>query len=198
VITGAGPVVSAANVWDTYTSAATVVGGFATGLAVGIAVATLLAGLLQMNRAVRLSHEMNALDSYQAYLNLCIEYPEFTSTTLAKEKLKIDDMSKVDDLITPEAERYVWFISFLLSSCEKILRSANSSRKWSLIIENQLSYHRSTLVAVWPRWSFFFSSQLDELVRKVIAEDYRPGLEFPSVAQGSKPSNSTPSEANNA
>lgn len=161
----------AASFWQEWSPIAGVIGGFATGIAAAFAGGALWYARTQIKSNRQVALEQEAQSVYSEYLRLCIEYPEFSSATLAKKKLKIDSFADISNLLTEDSERYLWFVSYMLSACEKIRLTCPDDCDWEATIRSQISYHGSTLLEIWKDMEKHYSPELRSLV-----EDELPKL----------------------
>ncbi|HEY0437482.1 MAG TPA: hypothetical protein VGC92_12645, partial [Phenylobacterium sp.] len=60
------------------------------------------------------SRRAAALDRWNGYLRLCFDNPEYSSVALASARLPRKSVAGLADQMTPESEKYLWFLSILL------------------------------------------------------------------------------------
>lgn len=132
--------------WSDFVDPAQVIGGFAA----GIALAAILIGWWQIQTTQQNAKETDAYRVYTEYLKLCIEYPHISSSDLALKTLSLSDFQAIEKENRPETEQYLWFISYMMTACEKIFDALPERVDWRKAIRMQISYHQATLKVVWP------------------------------------------------
>lgn len=128
------------------------------GVAAWIAIAQ-----IQANRSQ--ARETIAMDTHRQLLCLCIERPEFSSSALMLKTLKRKDFVRIEQDLTPESERALWFASYLLNAIEQILESNPCDPAWRRTMAAQAEYHRPLLEEVWPNWAEHYGSRLRDFMR---------------------------------
>ncbi len=164
-------------------------GGFSGVLAAAFALIAIPVAWWQISSNTKLSRETVAMETYREYLKLAFENPEYSGAAMGARTIGLVDnefdwdeasreectalWSGIEGRLTEQSEKYLWFLSFLLSSCEKIVDHAPKSDGWTRVIEDQLRYHYSSLDALWDKLVGHYGSgsQLDKLVRGVLAEE---------------------------
>ena len=153
-------------IWQDYLDPAQVIGGFATGLAL----LAILVGYFQILTSRRIAQESEAQQSYNEYLKLCIQYPQLSSTAVAVKALGFSDLASEISKETVESEQYVWFASYMLNACEKILLAVDKDGPWRSALKAQIGYHAELLSLEWSKWSIHYSNDMDELVTEALKE----------------------------
>jgi hypothetical protein len=165
--------VETVSTWSQYTDAATVLGGFATAIGILIATISLIVFFLQSNYGATVSREINAFQAHKEYLQLCMEYPELSSSTMMLRHLGRANFSGILTDLTEESEKSLWFFSYILFAMEQMALNNRwifrADPAWRRRVEDQLSYHVELLAEVWPSWRTHYSKQLDELVVSALA-----------------------------
>ena len=162
---------AAVTFWQEWSPVAGVIGGFATGIAAAFGGGALWYARTQIKSSRQVALEQEAQTVYSDYLRLCIEYPEFSSATLAKKTLKIENFKGIEDVLTADSERYLWILSYMLSACEKIRLTCPGDHDWEAAIRSQISYHRSALSETWAKSKKHYSPELRLLVDDVLSKD---------------------------
>ncbi len=111
---------------------AQIVGGWST------FAASLIGGCALVGAAGQISaaRVISAKETYRGYLDKALDYPAFANPSIAAEPLSEE-----------EFERYEWFVSYLLNSCDEILISMPRDEGWSAACADQISYHRDYLTS---------------------------------------------------
>jgi hypothetical protein len=117
----------------------------------------------------RLSRESSALTAYREYLKLCLEHPNLSSWTLFAREHEGIKPAAIKDVLNSESERYLWFLSILLETCEGMLNDVPDSDHWRLALANQLKYHRKALEVLWREWRETYSKPMQTFVDEVLA-----------------------------
>jgi len=164
-------------------------GGFSGVLAAAFALIAIPIAWWQISSNINLGRETLAMETYQEYLKLAFENPQYSGAAIAARTIGLVDSdfdweeasreectalwSGIRGRLTEQSEKYLWFLSLLLSSCEKIVDHAPNSDGWTSAIQDQLRYHFSSLDALWDSLVAHYGSgsKLDKLVRGVLAED---------------------------
>jgi len=158
------------NPWHGLVEPASVVGGFATGVAAGIALIALVPGILQILSGLRANREAGALQAHRDYLRLCFDNPTFSSSEIFKKTYPGIELDKIAKSLTAESEKYLWFISVLLNTCEQITTFVSSKDEWRAVAVAQLSYHAEVLQIIWPDWQSHYTDPMNSLVRDAFAK----------------------------
>ena len=156
--------------WHDWVEPASVVGGFATGLAAAGALVALVPGIIQILSGIRANREAGALQAHRDYLRLCFDNPEYSSTALFKQAHPEVYLATIEQALTPVTEKYLWFVSVLLNTCEQLILFVSSKAEWRAVAVSQLSYHADVLRVVWPSWRTHYSAEMDVLVREATDE----------------------------
>jgi hypothetical protein len=149
---------------------ATVVGGFATALTTLFAGGALLLAKRQIDANHRISSEQDAQATYSDYLKLCFENPELACSDLAIKTLPTKSFEGLGSITTKESERYIWFLSMMLSANEKIYFSCPNDAAWLRCIKSQIGYHWESLKEVWPNMKGHFSPGFCAIVEDVLED----------------------------
>lgn len=115
--------------------------------------------------------ETTAHETYNHYLTLCIERPELTSWLLAKKSFGFTTPRQVFDQGTVESERYLWFVSYMLNACERIVLATEGSEgaaAWIEVVRSQLSYHKSVLAVMFKELGSHYDGTFGRLVCQTI------------------------------
>jgi hypothetical protein len=151
---------------------AQVVGGFATAIAAAIALAAVILAFCQISINRRQAHETLAMEAYRALLQMCFEHPQYSSAELYAKDVKlcrnVQEINLGEESV--ESERYLWFLSILLNTCEEILESVAPDPAWEAVIGVQLSYHEYSLQILWPEWYKYYGDELQQRVNLLLAE----------------------------
>lgn len=121
-------------------------------------------------RNTKLSREAAALASYRRYLELAISYPKLATYSTFARSFQSDQFVDIRESKTEDADRYEWFLSYLLNTCEEILEHVSSRGGWLRALGNQLTYHAPALAVVWPRWRATYGRKMRRLVDQVVKE----------------------------
>jgi hypothetical protein len=144
--------------WKQYFDASVAVG---TVLAVAVAI-----WQLRSNR--RVACEDFARQLWLDYLKIGLENPELGETRCVLAAYP--DLTP-KDLVTGNhigSQRYLWFLTVLLDTCENVLRYLQRS-DWERGVVEQLRFHRPALKEMWPDEQEFYSDRLARMVQKALA-----------------------------
>ena len=143
----------------------TAIAAFALVVSVGAAV-------FAARRGAVTAKTQSALAIYHDYLRLCVEHPMMASFEAASSIPNFPSLDELEDACTEDSERYLWFVSFMLSACENIRFSDDYDNDWKRAIADQITFHEGPLRVLWVgNWEHHYSEKLDELVREAL-----PGL----------------------
>ncbi len=145
------------------------VGNLATVVTAAVAVFSAGFAFGQIFSQIKATREVRATEAYDAYLKLCVEKPEFSSTTAFQKRF---NRAPNPDAATNsnEDEQYLWFVSVMLNAGEQIILSAPKSQEWQSSLISQMSYHKTTLKLVWGDWKRHYSQQLQKLVQEAVPQ----------------------------
>jgi len=182
--------------WHRYSDAAAVIGGFATGLGLFIGGVSLLLIWVQTRHSAHVSREVTAFEAHKDYMRLCIDNPELSSSYMMHKHLNRTDFTTILNDLTPETERALWFMSYVLFAMEQLIltnvRWFRIDPAWRRTVEDQLGYHANLLKVVWPEWESHYSPRMCRIVRDVLERKFQSaaidiGQTVPSVAGGNSP-----------
>lgn len=147
----------------------------------GVGVAFISAGLVvwQVRKAREAAHEERAKAAHQAYIHLCIEHPELSSSEAFLVYLKAKRATMAPGAPTTqsapgapgtsatgaaapldygnldysgrdaEVERYAWFVSFMLNTMEQIHETQSGDAAWNAVIASIVGHHGPYLAKRW-------------------------------------------------
>lgn len=164
------------EVWGPLAPSAAVVGGFGAGLGVLIGGISLLLIWLQTRTSARVSNQIAAIEAQKDYIDACLEHPELSSSMSMAKSLKLRTFKGILDIVTPDTERALWFISYSLHVMEQVIiaytRWEAIDPCWRQRVDDQLGYHAELLEEIWPAWSGHYSDELNEAVARVLARSF--------------------------
>jgi hypothetical protein len=169
-VTTAAAISDAQTIWDAWSPVAAVIGGFATGIAAAFAGGALWYARNQIQSNSAVAREQDAQSVYSEYLKLCIEYPELSSATLAVKTLPSKTFAGLAKQLTTESERYLWFVSYMLSACEKIILTCPDDIEWDSTVRAQISYHKSSLGEAWSEIRTHYHKSLRDIVEDELSD----------------------------
>jgi hypothetical protein len=158
----------AVDLWTIWSPTAQVVGGFATGVAAAFGGIALWIARNQIKSAGDVAREQDAYRVYTEYLKLCIEYPHLSSSEMAKKYLNISSFVDIDKALTTESEKYLWFISYMMTACEKIYDALPNRSDWKSAVKAQIAYHSDALKHMWPLMKIHYKRGFVNLVSEVL------------------------------
>jgi hypothetical protein len=146
--------------------------GLATLLAVVVAFVGVRIALQQIaaNKAVAASadlaaREAAALAAWNGYLRLCFENPTYACADQAR-KVVPKGLLQLSKNPSPEAEKYQWFISIVLNSCEQVLQGMPDANEWRATLIDQVWYHAEAVNQLWNGgWDQHYSPEMSDIVR---------------------------------
>ena len=113
-----------------------------------------------------LAREMASLQTWNDYLKLCVERPEFSSSDLFKRSFGAAKLKGLASQLEPDTERYLWFISLMLNGCEQVLLGMPASQDWWDTLADQVKYHGEAIEQIWPRWERHYAAKMRSLVQE--------------------------------
>ena len=135
-----------------------------------VAAATLLAvgvAIWQLRSSRRVACEDFARQLWLDYLKTGLDHPEFGETRCALAAFPGMTPKDLIDGNHECSQRYLWFLTVLLDTCENVLRYL-PRRDWEPTLIEQLRFHRPALKEFWDEECRFYSGALDKLVRKAL------------------------------
>ncbi|MGO8235348.1 hypothetical protein ACC806_03950 [Rhizobium ruizarguesonis] len=138
--------------WNVVSAIGSAVSAVGSIVSMGIAAYALLYARRQVELARsasedarRTSKESEALQAYSAYLDRCVQYPQFSSWEMFEKHCGAGDIENVWKTLSKESERYLWFLSILITVCDQIIVDVPKSKLWEPILLTQLGYHKEFL-----------------------------------------------------
>ena len=149
-----------------------IVSAGATVLAVGVAIVGTRIALQQIraSKAVaadadRAAREAAALTAWNVYLRLCFDNPAYACADQAR-KVVPTGLKGLRENPSLEAEKYQWFISIVLNSCEQVLLGMRNVSEWRSTLVEQIYYHAEAIQQFWAgEWDEQYSSEMNGIVR---------------------------------
>ena len=135
-----------------------------------VAIVAVWVAYYQFKKTIKHNRESAAFDSMDNYAKLCFENPHFGHSKLAKEYLGIDNFENFNVPRNREHDRYVWFISYMLTALEKVINEVESDPCWVACVKNQIRYHCEVLAHVWIFMRAFYGAEFVAIVDEVIHE----------------------------
>jgi hypothetical protein len=150
-----------------WTATASVLSAAATVLAVVVAVAGARIALQQIGA----SREAAALSAWNDYLRLCFENPAYACADQAR-KVVPNGLKGLEKNPSVEAEKYQWFISIVLNSCEQVLLSMPNVEEWRSTLVDQVHYHAEAIQQLWHGgWAEGYSPKMKDIVLDGLRKD---------------------------
>jgi hypothetical protein len=145
-----------------------------------VAIATVVAlivAVIQLRLNRQLSAENFAQSLWTEYLKLGLQNPELSQSWTAVKFLS--DVNNYDDLAkggTIGSERYLWFLTIMLDTCEAILNYLPQDT-WPQTVEVQIRFHRPVLQRIWNHvspsgeaWARCYGAAFRGIVDRVLGE----------------------------
>jgi len=137
-----------------------------------VALGTVLAvvtAVWQLRSNRRVACEEFARNLWLDYLKIGLENPHLGETRCALAEypgITPADLMEGDSL---PSQRYLWFVTIVLDTCENIIRYL-PRKDWDPTIVEQIRYHRPALEVAWRRdLRRFYSRELNEYVERALA-----------------------------
>ena len=109
------------------------------------------------------SREAAALNAWNDYLRLCFENPSYACADQARTVIP-DGLERLKDNSSVQAEKYQWFLSIVLNSCEQVLLAMPNVREWRGTLIDQIWYHADAIRQVWGEWKEGYSDEMQGIV----------------------------------
>jgi hypothetical protein len=153
-------------------------GNWAEWATAGVAVGALGFAWWQINEAkgsradsTTLAHDEATLQVWNDYLRLCFQHPEYSSAEMVKRILPGKTLEGILKQLSCESERYLWFLSIMMNSCEQVLLRQPSEITWRRALKAQIGYHSEVIEVLWDSgWSDHYGSEMNTLVREALME----------------------------
>jgi hypothetical protein len=109
------------------------------------------------------AREGAALAAWNAYLRLCFENPSYSCADQAREVVPkgLNELKKNPSI---EAEKYQWFLSIVLNSCEQVLLGMPNANEWRSTLVDQIWYHAEAIHQLWVEWKDGYSAKMNRIV----------------------------------
>lgn len=160
------------DMWQQLATPATVVGGFATAIALAVGAWSLVLISRQTSRASLMSRETIALDAHKGYILLSLQNPNLSSSYMMSKHLKIKDFAVLfTGKPTDQGEEALWFMSYVLFAMSQIIAAMPDDAYWMNLVKAQLGYHRSLVEASWPYWGEMYNPPMRDIIQEVIRND---------------------------
>jgi hypothetical protein len=138
----------------------------ATALAVVVAIVGARIALQQIHA----SREAAALSAWNNYLRLCFENPAYACADQAR-KVVPQGLGKLENNSSVEAEKYQWFLSIVLNSCEQVLLAMPNAEDWRSTLVDQVWYHAEAIQQLWDGWAQGYSPEMRGIVLEGLTKD---------------------------
>jgi hypothetical protein len=116
------------------------------------------------------SREAAALSAWNDYLRLCFENPNYACVDQAR-KVVPKGLSQLEDNPSVEAEKYQWFLSIVLNSCEQVLLGMPNVHEWRGTLVDQVWYHAEAIAQLWGKWKEGYSEKMQSIVDEGLSRD---------------------------
>lgn len=148
-----------------------VVGGYGTAIAAAIAVVAVFIALWQIKINRRQARETLAMEAHRLLVQTCFKFPEYSTAEMYAKFVKGCRLKEVRlDEMTVESERYLWFLSLLLNTCEQIIETVCPDSAWDAVVANHLSDHEHSLRFLWPGWRKYYAPALQDRVDQLVSK----------------------------
>jgi|SRR5580704_8872794 hypothetical protein len=151
-------------------------GGLATVGTLIVALCALKFAREQISEAKNSQREATAKDIYRDYLELAFNNPKFANPAEFINGAGGDGWKQKGEW--NKDERYRWFVSFMLNSCDEIAQSKPGDESWRKTIFLDLQYHQDYLKS--PQfvedggWNLY-SPELKNIVDRFVKQQTREG-----------------------
>ncbi len=148
---------------------------YATMSSISSAIGTLLTAVglgyaaLQIRWSKQASREAETLQAFRDYLDRCVQYPELSSWDMFRKHASEGVTGRVYDAHTFNSERYLWFVSILITTCDEILVNLSDAKAWQHTLETQLTYHRELLVETPELNGDSYHEATQKLIEKIVS-----------------------------
>ena len=133
-------------------------------------IGAVLMAVWQLRVNSRLADQNAATQMWLEYIRIGLQNPELGEGHIALKYLRVSNYEALVEGNTLKSQRYLWFLTLLLDTCETIILHKFTDR-WKLTIETNLRYHKESLALFWPTEAVYYSREFGVLVEKVIAEE---------------------------
>lgn len=76
------------------------------------------------------------------------------------------DIKNVTEKLSQDSERYLWFLSILITVCDQIIVDVPKSEQWEPILLTQLGYHKEFLRVAPKRFVNAYHEKTIALIKK--------------------------------
>ena len=161
-----------------WSATGSMVSALATVGAVGVAIVGARVALQQIgaSKAVAASadlaaREAAALAAWNLYLRLCFENPAYASADQARKVIP-NGLKGLRENPSLEAEKYLWFLSIVLNSCEQVLLGMPKANEWRSSLVDQIWYHAEAIQQFWVGgWEKEYSPKMRAIVVEGLKKD---------------------------
>ena len=108
------------------------------------------------------------MQAFRDQIKLCFQEPQFSSTEMFQKAHPSIDLARLEESLTPETERYLWFLTMLLSTCEEIATFVSARGKWRKILVLHIGFHAPAFRVLWPNWRKFYTASVRAIVEEAI------------------------------
>ena len=117
------------------------------------------------------AREAAALAAWNAYLRLCFENPAYACADQARKVIP-KGLERLRENPSLEAEKYQWFISIVLNSCEQVLLGMPNANEWRSTLVDQIHYHAEVIQQLWTGgWDEQYSPKMKGIIRDGLSKD---------------------------
>jgi hypothetical protein len=116
------------------------------------------------------AREAAALAAWNVYLRLCFENPAYACADQARKVIP-KGLKGLSENPSLEAEKYQWFISIVLNSCEQVLLGMPNASDWRSTLVDQIWYHAEPIQQLWGEWKEGYSDKMNGIVLDGLKKD---------------------------
>ena len=141
-----------------------------------VAIATVVALLIaawELRANAKISGQAHAREAWMRYLELGLQYPEYSSTEVTLKILKVPNVIRLWEKESRETLKYWWFFDCMMEACESLVNYF-PEREWRNTIRYNLLLHEKALRFTWDNEKSYYSDKLNAIVTEVLGSDETP------------------------
>lgn len=132
-----------------------------------LTLAALCIAVWELRENAKIAGQAHAREAWLKYLELGFHNPQFGSTDLIMNHLKLTNFKDLENVDSWEGEQYLWYVDIMLESCESLINFFPKDA-WIETIENNIGFHIIAIRHTWIKERTCYSNKLASIVDNLV------------------------------